>query len=345
MKKRNSNKNVVVALLFVTAVLSYSLIVNAGSLEPSAPPGSTMKTLDEVEPRIAINIVNTPGDSSYHYIISSSGSYYLTGDVVTNISAIGVNADNVTIDLMGYSLAGAGPGITYGVYMYERNNVEIRNGTIRDFHTGICDPNILSHDHQVIDVRCVSNTQDGIRLSGTGNLVKDCTVSDNGHSATTSTRGIEVGYNSTVTGNIIRNNGVSVTGSFGIYGINASFGCTVTDNVVSGNGTSAAVIVDGIKVNSGSTITGNTVYRNGDSATSGLVRGLFVFGEGCTVIVIGNTVYENGDSAASAIVFGICLVEDCFVAQNTAYNNGVGAASATNMNRPASCSFGLNHAP
>jgi hypothetical protein len=341
MEKRNVNKNLVAALLVVITVLSQ--VVFAGSLEPSAAPAPTMKTLDEVEPRTPINTVNTPGDSFCHYVISSPGSYYLTEDVTTNMSAIGVNADNVTIDLMGYSLIGAGPGTTYGVYMHERNNVQIQNGTIRNFQTGICDPNMLSHDHQVINVRCISNTLNGIKLSGTGNLVRDCTVSDNGHSATTGTRAISVGYNSTVTGNIVRDNGVSVTGSFQVYGIDAKFGCKITDNVVSGNGASAAVIVDGIVVNSGSTVTGNTVYRNGASSTGGMVRGLFIFAEGCTVI--GNTVFENGDAAASAIVFGICLVEDCFVAQNTSFDNGTGAASATNMNRPASCSFGLNHAP
>jgi type VI secretion system secreted protein Hcp len=48
MEKRNVNKKLVAFLLVFTAVLGYGLIGNAGNLEPSTGPASTMKTLDEV---------------------------------------------------------------------------------------------------------------------------------------------------------------------------------------------------------------------------------------------------------------------------------------------------------
>ena len=69
-------------LVCAFACVGVGLVAIAGDLNP--PAGSvapTMKTLDEVEPRIAINAVNTPGDSNSVYRISQPGSYYLTGNV------------------------------------------------------------------------------------------------------------------------------------------------------------------------------------------------------------------------------------------------------------------------
>ena len=302
----------VAASLAAIVVLGYCLIVNAGNLAPAGPPAPTMKTLNEVEPRIAINSDNTPGDGSYEYIISSSGSYYLTGDLTgdgtTTKGGISIAADDVTIDLMGYTLKGSDSGINYGILMNTRSNVEIRNGTVRDFHYGIYESGSNGQGHRIINVRAVSNVLRGIYLFGKDHLVKNCTASDNGDDAASTVYGIYAYNGSTVTGNTAHNNGDNATGN--VYGIYAFFGCTVTGNTAYNNGYNAGTVY-GIYLGAGSTVTGNTAYNNGD--------------------------WANGN------VYGIYLVGNSLVDQNTAYSNGTSAGSATQIRYGVTgCVYGIN---
>jgi hypothetical protein len=386
--------------LFVSLIACLFVVSSAfaGNLEPSAAPAPTMKTLDQIEPRTPI-----PGSTTQvsTFTITQSGSYYLTGDRLCNSTGISVEANNVTIDLCGFSLVGNNTGS--GIYMMDRINVEIRNGTISNFNYGINDyyqmfvSNGTSANHRVIGVRALSNVQFGIKLYGPSSEVRGCTASNNGTSASgTNIVGISVANNSTVTANIVNNNGGSaqlgawvfgitagnsctITGnkvyfngymtaeSTTVYGIAASSGCTITANTVSsngtsagsvygisangegstitgntvyGNGSSATVLVYGIYASAGGTVTGNTAYLNGNgmAATYGTVEGIYA-GLGCSVIA--NTVYSNGAFAAPTnTLYGIYLAGHNLVDQNTSYNN-----NGTNMNNPASCTFGTNHAP
>ena len=226
------------SIVFLAVVLLLSPAIYAGNLEPSAPPGPTMKTLDEVEPRIPI--------SSVPYTISASGSYYLTGDLqlsAPDANGITVDVNDVTIDLMGYSLIGPGPGGNFGIFMYKRSNVEIRNGTVRNFGCeGIYEQHSDARAHRVIRVRVVSNGSNGIGLHGYGHLVKDCTVVDNSY------HGIYTEYDSTITGNTCYRNLKN--------GIFAAYGSTVTGNTCSDNGE------NGIGASTGSTVIGNTCCNN-----------------------------------------------------------------------------------
>ncbi len=75
-------------------------VLSQGPLTPPGAPAPTMKTLDQVEARKPI-----PGGTS-PFTISSSGSYYLTGNItVASGDVITINASNVTLDLNGYTLA------------------------------------------------------------------------------------------------------------------------------------------------------------------------------------------------------------------------------------------------
>ena len=234
------NRKMKTTLIIMIALFAIGSIAHAGDLEPAAPPASTMKTLDEVEARIPIPGSATPAST---FNISTSGSYYLTGDRNASGIAILVNTDNVTIDLNGYSLIGPVTGTDPGVYMNGRNNVEIHNGTVRNFgNNGIYENSVTGQNHRVINVRAISNGWTGIKLYSKNNLVKDCTVTDN------TGYGIYVELGSTVSGNTCYNNGYS-----GIY---TGVGCMISGNTSSYNGN------NGIYAYPGSTVIGNTVSYN-----------------------------------------------------------------------------------
>ena len=100
--------------LAALALLITGGLLYAGPLNPPAGPvTSTYKTLTEVEPRIAINATNTPGDaigdpSPSLFKITQPGSYYLTGNItgVEDTHGIEIVASGVTLDLNGFDLLG-----------------------------------------------------------------------------------------------------------------------------------------------------------------------------------------------------------------------------------------------
>jgi parallel beta-helix repeat protein len=194
------------------------------------------------------------------------GFYYITKDLtVSGSHGITVTADHVTLDLMGFSLIGSGSGNYNGVYMNARTNVEIRNGTIRNFgQCGIWESSSDGKGHRIINIRVEGNGSFGVWLAGKSDLVKGCTALENG------LYGIGAGRGSTITGNTCYNNQDD-----GIY---AGRGSTITGNTCRYNQD------DGIWAEAGSTITGNTCYYNTD-------YGIYLNGNN---LVDQNTAYNNG---------------------------------------------------
>ena len=304
-------------MVVLATFLLVPLAGNAGDLEPPGPPDSTMKTLDEVEPRTPIAGSNTAAST---LIISESGSYYLTGNRLCSGNGIRIDVNDVTIDLCGFILAGP-DGSQDGITIYgERSNIQIRNGTIRDFRYAVYAGSAYGNSHRVDNIRAISNTVGGINLNSDNCAVSGCTVADNGDSAS-SVVGIQTRANGIVAGNIVINNGTSATGN--VYGIYASYkGNVVTGNSVRDNGAAATGDVYGIKAGEASTLTDNTASNNGNSASNDYVMGI-VAGIGSSIT--NNTAHDNGDSASSVYVYGIYGSSGSILNGNASYGNGTSA--------------------
>lgn len=276
-----------------------------GPLTPPGAPGATMRSLDQIEPRTAIT--NLPHE------ISQPGSYYLAGNLVSAGDGIVVNCDNVTIDLMGFTLQGSGLGYgikaipAFGAY----KALVVRNGGVTRFTTGVYAQKL---EHAVfVDLIVATNTAHGFYFKGQfgpcgDNRIERCTIAKNGecgllfssYDALTApcnnnrirdclvsqnaTFGIQFdGRSARCDGNIIENTTVSQNGGSGIYlrgnsgacNGNVINGCMVQGNVQSG----IELTPDCAK----NRIEGNTVSGNG--------KGLNIHGSGNYVadnMVVGN---------------------------------------------------------
>lgn len=312
METKEKSTRFIVGVLALAGLLLVWTLATAGDLEPNAPPAPTMKTLDEVEPRIPIHASDLP------LTITEPNSYYLVEDVNftdTTNHAITIECDDVTIDLMGYTLNGPNSTSYHGIHINGCTNVEVRNGTVRDFYNGIRGSSSIERNHRVIGVRAISNDGYGIRFYGNGHLIKDCTVAENGGG------GISASISSTVTGNTAYNCGAigintgagcTVTGNTArynaSYGISTSTGCTIANNSTYNNDDT------GINAGPGSTVTGNTSSQNDGDGVNTDGHGIST---SSGTMVFGNTVtYNYGD--------GINVFHYCTVVDNSCFYNGNG---------------------
>lgn len=295
----------------VIIALSFSGFVCAGNLEPAAAPAATMKTLDQVEARTAIPGSDTAANT---YWISESGSYYLTGNRLAGGMGIYVNADDVTIDLNGFTLEGSDGN--YGIYMYNRSNVEIRNGTVKNFHYGIAEVSGSGNGHKVVNVSSIGNAAYGIYLLCYDCTVSDCYVYDNGYLAESGVYGIYVSNNGKVLNNTLHNNGNAAAAGNNVNCIYAGSNSIVSGNNVYDNGQMSEAGVRGITTGSNSRICNNTVSSNGDSAADSVYCIYTYYGSD----ISGNTLSGNGYQAEGD-VYCIYAYEGNTVADNTIYSN------------------------
>lgn len=324
MANLGQRKTTMMLLLLLSAVWMGTAI--AGDLNPSAPPTEgTMKPLDEVEPRIPI--------SSVPFIIADKGSYYLTRNLSSEGTAITVSADDVTIDLCGFTLTGPGSGENYGISMSLRKNIEIRNGTIRDFGLdGIRERFVESYNHRIIGIRSVNNGRHGIYLPGNSDVVKDCAVIGNGASYAGTVYGIYVNMTSKVVDNTVSSNGAAVTVGF-ICGIRTSTGCTVSGNIVYSNSSMSSVGVSGITAGMGNLVSGNTVHSNNgfgiESSTFCRIFDNVVTDNSKRGISAGSNSTITGNVVGSNTLEGINAGDHVTITGNTVTSNGGSGITCT----------------
>jgi hypothetical protein len=115
-------------ILFAAAfsVLLSPSAFSQGSLTPPGPPGPTMKALDQIEPRTPIG--------SLPFTITQNGSYYFTKNLhftAASGDAITISANNVTVDLMGFTLSSNGAVTGDAIRLNPGvRNISIGNGAI-----------------------------------------------------------------------------------------------------------------------------------------------------------------------------------------------------------------------
>jgi parallel beta-helix repeat protein len=289
--------------------------VVAGPLTPpGGPVDSTGKTLREVEPRIAINSENTPGDADSVFRITQGGSYYLTGSFFAGAGDTGIEIDTtsrVTIDLNGFAVQGFGGvnGIRHTAAMSE--HISIKNGRIAFFSNNGIDLGTTSsasiEDVTVTDsggfgihvgnyarvVNCTSsdNLNDGFRV-GSGSVIRGCVASENNQD------GFELAAGTTISDSAAYLNSMN--------GITGSSGNTIVNCSTSENGQI------GIAVAQACTITGCTSTQNGLDGIRNFESGTV---QNCTA---------SRNQRHGIVVGGNCTVRNCTAATNGLSTDGSG---------------------
>ena len=269
-----------------------------GPLTPPGAPGPTMKTLDQVEARTIINATQTPGDGNNIFIINSSGSYYLTGNVtgVSGKNGILINATNVKVDLNGFQLIGVG-GSLAGIWDggNNRGNATVRNGTIRLWGGAGMDLG-ASFDSLIEELIVTDNGGVGMKMSDAC-VLRDCMARNN------TGDNIVTGFNANLTHCTSVN---SVTG----YGINLQG--VATDCEARGNA------LYGIAAGNNSMVSHCAAHQNAGGGIN--------VGTGSTIA----SCAASGNGGGSGTGFGILAANGCTLTDSTASYNTVSYGIGTN---------------
>ncbi len=176
------NGSVRAALLAVVALGAPAL---AGPLNPPAGPvAPSLKTLDQVEPRVPLGTDTTPGDADSVFKITASGSYYLTQNLSAQNAKHGIEiaAPRVTLDLNGFTLIGLvfqGSSLdAITVSAGSPDQIRIENGSI--FFWGDRGIDAQTTNGLVLrDLFVRGCGSDGI-VAGFDSLIDNCVSEDNG---------------------------------------------------------------------------------------------------------------------------------------------------------------------
>lgn len=226
------------AIGLLAAGLCLSAGARAGDLDPSSAPMPTMVTLEELNASSRDPRTSILPDGTSTFVIGAPGSYVLAGNVTMTAAAtaIRIEASQVTLDLNGFTLAGAGSGSAgFGVDQASGTSAVVRNGFVRDCGDGGIR---LGDGGRVSDVSVETSGGPGISV-GSGSRATDCVVVSN------SGAGIVADAECVVGGCESRSNGGD--------GIMAGAGCVVVNNLVRVNEG------DGIEAEGGCSIRENQV--------------------------------------------------------------------------------------
>jgi len=236
----------VAAALALALVAVVAGIVRAGPLDPPGAPGSTP----------GVRLPGTPitQPASFPIALDQPGSYYLAGNItgVSGKDGIHIVANNVTLDLNGFTVAGV-PGSGYGILvMTNYENAVIRGGTVTAWDVGI---RSLSTGGRMDHVTVSDSKSDGVQIVGDDTVLEDCRVASNGSSS--------VGAGIKVTGFYNRVEQCTVVEN-AAQGIDADGASNyIARNMITGNGASCCT---GLwSHGAGNTLDHNTATANGNA--------------------------------------------------------------------------------
>jgi hypothetical protein len=127
--------------------------------------------------------------TSLPYTITAPGIYCL--DRSTNVGGTGITieANDVTVDLKGYTLEVTAAGVVSS----GRSNITVRNGTIRGGDFGVALRGSAGAGHVVERMRVEASSESGIVVHGRGGVVRNNVVIGVGDSRSGDKSGISVG--------------------------------------------------------------------------------------------------------------------------------------------------------
>lgn len=275
------------------AALGIAALTVAGPLNPPAGPvASSGRSLDEIYNAVqALQGQKGTPITALPFTISAPGSYYLPQNLtIANNDGITISADNVTLDLNGFSLIGGYTGTAgtrRGIIVTQngsnnRRNITIRNGTVREFTSNGIDATFVSSGlfenlnlynngrsglitgEGCIIERCTAylNHETGIAC-GTSNTVENCTAQLNGaRPNTAATNGFIIS-----SGSVVR--GCVATLNFG-QGFSVGSQCVISRCQATSNDVSGFVAVnDCILEYNNSSYNGGNVANGGGITITG----------------------------------------------------------------------------
>jgi hypothetical protein len=354
MTRNNTNARTVLSLSAV-AILITGAVLYAGPLDPPAGPiEPTGKTTQEVfdkaaaaEPRIAINATNTPGDpdedpSPSLFKISQPGSYYLTANIIGEASKHGIEiaSDNVTLDLNGFNVSGAGVAALSGISDTGTavRSVQVHNGTISGWSGSGID---LQNAIGVTVERINATANDGFGIDvGVRSVIESCLAHSNGQS------GFRIRQNTLVA----RCSAVAN----GVHGFRQQIGGG--DGTSGGSGArfeaceASLNTEDGINADNGALIAGCRVGTNGSNGVNAgvgtRISDSTATSNSAVGFLVGDASSVASCTAISNATHGISAASQCRITGNRCTFNGAGPALGAGVFVQASavqCLIESNH--
>lgn len=320
----NVFRSICFSVLLSLVLLSSPSILAQGALTPPGAPSATMKTLEQIEPRI--DVATLPGDVTHLHVISEPGSYYLSENIEVGLqSGINIHSPDVTLDLNGFQIVSVSGNGGYGIYIGDwMDRTTVRNGSIAGFQFGIYS---RYADGCLLEKLAVSGCTDSGIFAGAAVRMADCRAQGNTGS------GIVAGHGSSLSGCTAHDN----QGDYGVFVGNGSAlsDCTAYDNTVNyaiyaGSGSAVNDCVAryneanyGIYVGSGSVMRGCSAYDNQGSGSSSY--GIYAY-NGSVVVNCSSSNNDHAEGTTTALQgTGIfagsrSVIEGCAVS----YNQGDG---------------------